>query len=120
MVSFPQFCTSVLSEGVDIKSCNKVIRFDTVRNVIDNIQARGRLRLDSARDNPDSYVIMRQRRQNILSDIRTEKEAVLTNKYIEQEAITYDLIRRGCFRDIPPQSSENNEFPNWPFSSVRP
>lgn len=110
-----QFCTSVLSEGVDIAACNKVIRFDRVKNVIDNIQARGRLRYDSARDNFESYVIMKPIR---LGNSKAEEEAMMTTRYIDQEMITYELIRRSAFRDISFKSTECNRFPDWPFSSV--
>eukprot|EP01071_Lankesteria_metandrocarpae_P013776 Lankesteria_metandrocarpae@DN759_c0_g1_i1.p1 len=53
--------TSVLQEGIDVPSCNAVIRLTDPSTCVENIQCRGRARLY-----PASYCIMKSRETGIL------------------------------------------------------
>ncbi|KAK7066036.1 hypothetical protein SK128_000916 [Halocaridina rubra] len=63
--------TSVLEEGVDIRCCNLVIRFDKPMNYRAYVQSRGRSRADSSR-----YVLMVEdaNHQKFISDLDVYRE----------------------------------------------
>lgn len=101
----------MLSEGVDIKACNKVIRFDKVKNVTDNIQARGRLRQEEAKSKSESYVVMIEDTGRIVSSFTGyaqlfEQEEEI-HRYMKNRAFTntsFDPVVREDLLDIVPFS----------------
>ena len=80
-------CTSVLEEGIDVSSCDLVIRYNGVSTLIQFIQSRGRARKDGSR-----FIV-----------IVTEEELKRTKDIQEEEKIM-DLILE--------DHSQNTELPS--------
>lgn len=57
--------TSMLEEGLDVQSCNLVIRFDPSATVCSFIQSRGRARMQNS-----DFILMVKRSAALLSRIK--------------------------------------------------
>lgn len=97
---------------MDIKDCNKVIRFDKVHNVIDNIQARGRIRNEDARADSSSYTVM----------VLTAPKSSVSDPYdhlYDQEESVYDKIQEGVLGGIQVNRKRRSDVAEMiPFSKV--
>ncbi|CAA0826798.1 Endoribonuclease Dicer homolog 1 [Striga hermonthica] len=88
--------TSVAEEGLDIRQCNVVIRFDLAKTVLAYIQSRGRAR------KPGSDYILMVEREN-LSHV-----AFLKNARISEETLRKEAIQRTDISHIKDTSSMNS------------
>jgi ERCC4-related helicase len=61
--------TSVLEEGMDVKTCNLVVRFDRIQTYRSYVQSKGR-----ARARPSSFVIMENAKNRSRSEIEVYRE----------------------------------------------
>jgi endoribonuclease Dicer len=57
--------TSILEEGLDVQSCNLVIRFDPASNICSFIQSRGRARMQNS-----DYLMMVERSVTYLAGLQ--------------------------------------------------
>ncbi|KAB1200469.1 hypothetical protein CJ030_MR0G007159 [Morella rubra] len=89
--------TSILEEGLDVQSCNLVIRFDPSSTVCSFIQSRGR-----ARRQHSDYILM------------VKSEDFATNSRLEKYLASEDIMRKASLRHAslpcsPLQSELNDE-----------
>ena len=56
--------TSVVEEGLDVRQCNMVVRFDKIKNYREYVQSKGR-----ARAKPSKFIVMAE-----INDMDIEKE----------------------------------------------
>ncbi|QHO06443.1 hypothetical protein HN51_065296 [Arachis hypogaea] len=87
--------TSILEEGLDVQSCNLVIRFDPCPTVCSFIQSRGRARMQNS-----DYVLMVQRGDSV------------TYSRLEQYLASGDLMRKESLRhsSLPFDHFESDQF----------
>ncbi|MPC24342.1 Endoribonuclease dcr-1 [Portunus trituberculatus] len=111
--------TSVLEEGLDVRKCNAVIRFDKAMNFRSYVQSRGR-----ARAIPAKYILMIEESDvdDLLSSVRLyrEIETVLTNICINRELPT-DLETSLHFAEdeiMPPYEPFGTDGPRITFNSA--
>ncbi|KAG6758162.1 hypothetical protein POTOM_038498 [Populus tomentosa] len=84
--------TSILEEGLDVQSCNLVIRFDPPFSVSSFIQSRGRARMQNS-----DYLLMVER-----EDSTTHSR--LENYLSSSEIMRRESLRRSATSCSPPQS----------------
>uniref|UniRef100_A0A0P4WEE1 Uncharacterized protein n=1 Tax=Scylla olivacea TaxID=85551 RepID=A0A0P4WEE1_SCYOL len=111
--------TSVLEEGLDVRKCNAVIRFDRAMNFRSYIQSRGR-----ARAVPAKYILMIEESglDDLLSSVRLyrEIESVLTDICNNRELPT-DLETSLHFAEdehVPPYEPFGPDGPRITFNSA--
>ncbi|XP_015960524.2 endoribonuclease Dicer homolog 2 isoform X2 [Arachis duranensis] len=87
--------TSILEEGLDVQSCNLVIRFDPCPTVCSFIQSRGRARMQNS-----DYVLMVQRGDSV------------TYSRLEHYLASGDLMRKESLRhsSLPFDHFESDQF----------
>lgn len=83
--------TSVLEEGIDIKQCNVVIRFDRPLDYRAYIQSRGR-----AKKNGRNTLYL-QKNQNTFSVLKTCKNLLKPKKYYLNDAMQYTTLQKNQF-----------------------
>ncbi|XP_028758757.1 endoribonuclease Dicer homolog 2 [Neltuma alba] len=84
--------TSILEEGLDVQSCNLVIRFDPSATVCSFIQSRGRARVQNS-----DYILM------------VESGDLATRSRLEKYLSTGEIMRKECLR--------HSSLPCEPFDS---
>ncbi|XP_047176207.1 endoribonuclease Dicer homolog 2-like [Vigna umbellata] len=87
--------TSILEEGLDVQSCNLVIRFDPSPTVCSFIQSRGRARMKNS-----DYILM------------VERGDSATRSRLEKYLASVDIMRKESLRhsSLPCDSFEADEF----------
>nr|WOA03172.1 DICER-like protein 2 [Abelmoschus esculentus] len=76
------FATSILEEGLDVKSCNLIIRFDPSSNICSFIQSRGRARMENS-----DYLLMVKS-----GDLKTQsrlKEYLTSGEVMRKESLCH-------------------------------
>lgn len=83
--------TSVLQEGLDVQICNKVIIFDTLWNLTQFVQSRGR-----ARHHKSKFIIIDSLKNKKIYENLIENEQILINlvKSIAQDCSNSSLIQK--------------------------
>uniref|UniRef100_A0A803KMM7 Uncharacterized protein n=1 Tax=Chenopodium quinoa TaxID=63459 RepID=A0A803KMM7_CHEQI len=102
-VGFIPFCvtvnilvaTSILEEGLDVQSCNLVVRFDPSSNICSFIQSRGRARMQ----NSDFLLMVKKGDQDELSRM---KNYLYSGDVMRKESLSH--------ASLPCQPVEFNEF----------
>lgn len=111
------FATSVLEEGLDVPSCNLVIRFDSISNYPSFVQSRGRARQDGAK----FYVLLKQDEYDKeMEKIQSFKDYSETlAKYLIQHAIHAD---DDCYDHMKPfeEKEDDGIAPYAPYGPTGP
>ncbi|EOA32908.1 hypothetical protein CARUB_v10016233mg, partial [Capsella rubella] len=88
--------TSILEEGLDVQSCNLVIRFDPVSNICSFIQSRGRARMQNS-----DYLMMVE--SGDLSTQSRLKRYLSGGKRMREESLHHSLV------PCPPLPDDSDE-----------
>ncbi|XP_010485668.1 PREDICTED: endoribonuclease Dicer homolog 2-like isoform X2 [Camelina sativa] len=89
--------TSILEEGLDVQSCNLVIRFDPVSNICSFIQSRGRARMQNS-----DYLMMVES-GDLLTQSRLKKY-ISGGKRMREESLHHSLV------PCPPLPDDSDEL----------
>ena len=92
--------TSVLEEGVDVRACNLVVRFDGIKTYCDYIQSKGRARSPNA-----FYVLMVPQ-----GDLNTFLDTLAGFHSIEQSLLDPSSLKLSNVADDEPVDSDLEKF----------
>ncbi|KAL3700286.1 hypothetical protein R1sor_018308 [Riccia sorocarpa] len=83
--------TSVLEEGIDVPTCNLVVRFDSINTMTGSIQSRGRARLSESK-----FVVLLDQEENEkvrkLHRMEADMQQVIRRKFSLLSSSTTDIV----------------------------